>query len=47
MLNYTEDLNPCRNSSICKHGGTCISASGSSYNCECLSGYTGKDCSQG
>ena len=29
---------------LCKNGGTCINMGGKNYRCECMSGYTGLDC---
>lgn len=40
-----QDVDECRvNSDICKNSATCLNKNGS-YQCICVNGYTGEDCS--
>ena len=40
------DLNMCRNP-LCQNGGTCINTVANDYRCDCMPGYTGKNCQTG
>ena len=40
------DLNMCRNP-LCQSGGTCINTVADDYRCDCMPGYTGKNCQTG
>ena len=40
------DLNMCRNP-LCQNGGTCINTVANDYRCDCMPGYTDKNCQTG
>ena len=37
----------CRDSQLCKNGGTCINTDPDQHKCDCPPGYTGADCAKG
>ena len=37
----------CRDSQLCKNGGTCINTDPDQHKCDCPPGYAGADCAKG
>lgn len=47
LVFYMSDLNRCRDTSLCKNGGTCINTDPDKFRCDCQPGFTGDQCQTG
>ena len=45
-FDWIAEIQPC-SSSPCKNGGTCVSAGGTKFTCQCKIGFAGNKCDTG